>query len=364
MSLDTLPNELLLQLESYIDSQADLAVFLQISSRVYSLLVANLYQRNASAALLYGVQKSLYSTALKALQAGADRNVKSRDKERPVISLAAENGSLEIIRLLLEVSLLSPSPVDLNIFDKNRYTALFLAATHGHASIVELLLAHGANPNLRESTGRTALFMAAIRGHTAVVRTLLAYHDDPRQPDLEIDVVINQGETALLAAARQGHTEIVFMLFKRGASLGTNSRTTVQPVLHSAVLHRQPELLRLVVNRDEIDPNRIHRNRTALGLAVANNDEDLAAILLTDPRVNPDLTLHPGGQTPLMQAILKNNERLIQLLRDAGANPRIMTRLWVSPAMFLEAPTREARQELIDKHYGFGVRLAQDWTLG
>ncbi|PYI15814.1 hypothetical protein BO99DRAFT_405574 [Aspergillus violaceofuscus CBS 115571] len=65
-----------------------------------------------------------------------------------------------------------------------------------------------------------------------------------------------------------------------------------------------------------------------------------------------------------MQAIMKNNERMMQLLRDAGANPRIMTRLWATPAMFLEAPTREARQELIDKHYGFGVRLARDWTLG
>ncbi|RAK77469.1 ankyrin repeat domain-containing protein [Aspergillus fijiensis CBS 313.89] len=353
MSLSTLTNELLLQVESYIETQTDLAALLQ-GRRVYKLLVPCLYRRDATAALLYGVQNDLYSTACKALQAGADRNVRSRDKRRPMISLAAENGSLEMARLLLGASSPSPSPspppppVDLNMIDKNRYTALLLAAAVGHAAMIELLLAHRADPNKREKADRTALFMAAIRGHTAAVRTLLAYHDDPQQPELELDVIIKHGgETALLAAVGR-----------------TTLRSGPQPVLHSAVLHRQPELLQLVVNRDEIDLNRIYQDETALGLAVERNDDDLAAILLADPRVHPDLTLNGGGETPLMRAILKNNERMTQLLRDAGANPRIMNRWWVSPATLLEAPSWEARRELIEKYLGSEVRLAPDCTLG
>ncbi|PYI15813.1 hypothetical protein BO99DRAFT_445887, partial [Aspergillus violaceofuscus CBS 115571] len=82
-----------LQVESYIETHADLAAFIRTNPRTYKWLVPCLYRRDATAALLYGVHNNRYSTACKALQAGADRNVKSRDKERPVISLAAENGS-------------------------------------------------------------------------------------------------------------------------------------------------------------------------------------------------------------------------------------------------------------------------------
>ncbi|RAH47668.1 uncharacterized protein BO95DRAFT_461741 [Aspergillus brunneoviolaceus CBS 621.78] len=151
--------------------------------------------------------------------------------------------------------------------------------------------------------------MAAIRGHTAAVRTLLAYHDDPQQPELELDVIIKHGgETALLAAV--GRTTL------RSSPCSSNAALPWEPTA----------LLRLVVNRDEIDLNRIYQGETALGLAVERNDDLLAAILLADPRVLPDLTLNDGGETPLMRAILKNNERMTQLLRDAGANPRIMNR--------------------------------------
>ncbi|RAH47667.1 uncharacterized protein BO95DRAFT_461740 [Aspergillus brunneoviolaceus CBS 621.78] len=147
MSLNTLPNELLLQVESYIEMQTDLAALIQVSRRVYKLLVPCLYRRDATAALLYEVQNDLYSIACKALQAGADRNVRSRDKRRPVISLTAENGSLEMARLLLGASSPSPSPspspppppVDLNMIDKNRYTALLLAAAIEHAALIKLL---------------------------------------------------------------------------------------------------------------------------------------------------------------------------------------------------------------------------------
>lgn len=51
---------------------------------------------------------------------------------------------------------------------------LMLAATKGHAQIVQRLLAAGASANTSEDHGNTALMAATRQGHAAVVKMLLA----------------------------------------------------------------------------------------------------------------------------------------------------------------------------------------------
>lgn len=48
-------------------------------------------------------------------------------------------------------------------------TGLHVAAEHGHADVVELLLSSGANPLLADGWGHTAAHLAAIEGNTNVV---------------------------------------------------------------------------------------------------------------------------------------------------------------------------------------------------
>lgn len=52
-------------------------------------------------------------------------------------------------------------------------TALHHAASHDDPAAAQLLLDHGADPNLRNSAGFTPLLLAVARGSRAVVELLL-----------------------------------------------------------------------------------------------------------------------------------------------------------------------------------------------
>jgi ankyrin repeat protein len=141
------------------------------------------------------------------------------------------------------------------------------------------------------------------------------------------------------------------MLLSSGAHAGF-AHVGEQTPLHSAILNKQPELVRLLVNRSDVDPNALFADtcssdRTPLHIAVDTNEEDLVEILLTDKRINPDLTARPVLQTPLLDAELKKNEAMVRLLSEAGANKEIQDRTGLSPAMLLDAPSAEARCQLI-----------------
>lgn len=57
-----------------------------------------------------------------------------------------------------------------------------------------------------------------------------------------------------------------------------------------------------------------------------------------------------SGRTPLLDALIMNNDKIVALLLAAGANTKIADRMWLSPAMLLEAPSVEARYKLVQQH--------------
>ena len=62
---------------------------------------------------------------------------------------------------------------------------LHIAAQNGYLEIVELLLEHGANPNVQDNDGRTPLHYAVENCHVDVARVLLDHGADPTIRDNE-----------------------------------------------------------------------------------------------------------------------------------------------------------------------------------
>ena len=83
------------------------------------------------------------------------------------LRLAARHGRLQQV-----IGLLDDYSVNPNAVDDAGYTPLYTAALGGHADIVQCLLGHQADPNLRTVSGKTPLQLANNRGFLRVVQLL------------------------------------------------------------------------------------------------------------------------------------------------------------------------------------------------
>lgn len=95
------------------------------------------------------------------------------------------------------------------------WTPLWLAARNGHLEIIKILLEHGAAETIAavNDQGKTALWVASKYGHTDIVRELLH-----RGAEETIAITCMDGDTALWMASHHGHTDVVKLLLDHGAA--------------------------------------------------------------------------------------------------------------------------------------------------
>ena len=115
-------------------------------------------------------------------------------------------------------------------------TPLIIAAIHGHVKVVEMLLAAGADIEVKLwQDGYTPLIFAAFSGHEAVVRLLL-------EAGANKDATNAVGDTPLIRAAANGHEAVVRLLLASGADkdvttkLGETAKDCAQAAKHKAVV--------------------------------------------------------------------------------------------------------------------------------
>jgi ankyrin repeat protein len=166
---------------------------------------------------------------------------------------------------------------------RNAETALKLASVYGHASVIGILLAHGADINL-QSTGSTALCSAASAGKEDCVELLLA-----KGADLSLGN-IQTGSTPLLLASLLGHTNIVKILLEQGATPNTTRLTSSgNTCLHAALSLRRIDAVQLLLEHGA-DPNAVNgEGYSVLAFAII---KDMVPLLPTDKRKPPEVPFH------------------------------------------------------------------------
>lgn len=119
---------------------------------------------------------------------------------------AARAGGQDVLQTFYDAGL------DVNVADEKGYTALILAAYHGHTDTVIFLINQvHANPCQEDARGNTALMGAIFKGHVNVAKQLVF-------ADCNIDETNAQGQTALMFASLFDRTDIVETLLAQGAN--------------------------------------------------------------------------------------------------------------------------------------------------
>ena len=142
------------------------------------------------------------------------------DEERTAFHIAAENGHLETIQLLVLQG------ADVHDTDTARETALHAAAENNHVRVMEWVVSRGVRIDAVSTAGATALFRAACRGHVDAVRYLVASRAD-------VSLADRDQCTALHVASRDDELQIAAHLLSGGASVHSSDRMGATPVTHA-----------------------------------------------------------------------------------------------------------------------------------
>ena len=338
---------------------------------------ANAAEPDGTRALHYAAERGDARAVQLLLAAHADPKAITQLKATP-LQQACYGGSAEVVKQLVKAG------ADIRVSDIAGETALMACARGGSAEAIRVLLRAGAEIEAVDSNfGQTALIFAAREGNEAAVRELIAsgakvmarttVGPEPpfrpnggtqgkgveKAPKRGMRAAIPGGKTALHYAARDGHLSTVQVLLDAGAVLDDRDPNGITPLLYAASNDRV-EVARLLIARGA-DVNAVDwygrsslwcaidvRNRDtpqpAMGPGTDREGNFALAQLLLEKGANPNPRIREmpvvrthimplgslswvdfTGETPFIRASLAGDVRVMRLLMQHGADPKIAT---------------------------------------
>ena len=323
----------------------------------------NAAEPDGMTALHWAVRADDVQTVQVLLRAGASVKAVSRYGVTP-LALAAQNGSPTVTDLLLKAG------ADPNAASREGETVLLTAARTGNYNVIRSLVTAGAKVNSSEQwQGQTPLMWAAAQNNAEAVRALIELGADKNArskqlnfPEFKFEtsgmvvtVLPRGGWTALMYAARDGAIDAAAMLADQKADLNTQDPDGTDALM-LAIINAHFDTAAMLIEKGADLKITDSTGTTALYSAVDMHTlgpmlsrpapklldrlyaADLVKLMLdkgADPNARlkrPIIGRHHTptgdaslgeGATPLARAAKSNDLRIMKMLFDAGADPRL-----------------------------------------
>ena len=173
------------------------------------------------------------------ITSGVGKSNAITEQGRSALIFAAEGGHASCVRLLLAHG------ADANVKDQNGNHPLIYAAQWGHTECLEILITVGKSDlQMKNDSDETVLMFAARGGHTECLRLLLGHGDT------EVDCKRFDSKTALMLAARGGHAACLTLLLEAGASVNVMTADDERmSALMNAAEGGHPECVKILLEK-------------------------------------------------------------------------------------------------------------------
>ncbi|CAI7591462.1 unnamed protein product [Penicillium glandicola] len=148
------------------------------------------------------------------------------------LHIAAQKGHERIVRVLL-----LRGNMDANKQDSDGRTPLIHAVIENHASVVRLILSHGARIGVCDCDGRSALHWAVLHQRLEILQQLL-YHRAKYEPSLDLDAYDNAGWTPLHMSVDRAFEAGVLLLLQ---GVSTHCETNDKPTYYNRSVFYIPD---------------------------------------------------------------------------------------------------------------------------
>lgn len=193
--------------------------------------------------------------------------------------------------------------------DRNRRSALIIAAAGGYTDIIEALLVNGAQIDYRDSAGLTALNWSVLRSRNEVTKYLLSKHADANISD-------NRDITPVMYAVGTSNTKTLKLLKSNGAALDAKSKASKMTPLLIAIENGDHEMVLTLLKLGARVNNTNHDEHTPLMSATESGNIDIVNTLIS---YGADTTLkNLKGMTALALARKNGFKKIEEILTALG----------------------------------------------
>ena len=269
--------------------------------------------QDGGTAILRAIDEDHLSTVKTMFEHGVDIYCLD-DQDRGLLHGAAIGGRDEIVQSLLDKGL------DPNCIDKKGKTPLHDASRGDHFTTVQILLDSGAKSWLKDSTGRTPWMVAWQNGHIRVLKAL-----EKRNPDDEHDLsgeYPNAKELPVWSLAGLGMKELV-------AQAIMNTRDEIwfldpdnsNTALHCAILSNESKIVQMLLQVGMSTDAKNDYLRTPLHLAALEGNVEIMRLLVNNNCIEEDRvnSKDKWGSPPIALAYSNGHFECCLLLIEAGA---------------------------------------------
>ncbi|KAH8800133.1 ankyrin repeat-containing domain protein [Flagelloscypha sp. PMI_526] len=240
------------------------------------------------------------------------------DQGQSPLSLACQHGHAEIVQFLL-----AQETVDVNSQDDWGISPLSWACRHSYPDIVQLLL----NVNACDKKEQSPLCFACDNAN--IVRLLLT------RETLDINSCGKRWPTLLIWACQSRHTDIVHQLLNR-SNLNPNVRDTWgDSALLKACARGDASMVRLLLTRIDIDINACNKSGDSPLLSVCiRGHAEIVSLLLTRDDINVNIVDSQGNTSLALACMHGHTEVVEQLLARSTLEVNTRDEMGVSPLIW------------------------------